>query len=90
MSEKPTPRTDAQDLWHGEPAVHISFARSLERELAAMRERAEGAERERDAMRAALRTIRDYEIDWRIDVAPNVENLRAIAENALGEEAIEL
>jgi len=27
-----TPETDNQPLWHGEPAVHIDFARRLERE----------------------------------------------------------
>lgn len=27
-----TPETDKYPLWHGEPAVHIDFARKLERE----------------------------------------------------------
>lgn len=27
-----TPETDNHPLWHGEPAVHIDFARKLERE----------------------------------------------------------
>ena len=27
-----TPETDSHPLWHGEPAVHIDFARKLERE----------------------------------------------------------
>ncbi len=27
-----TPETDKHPLWHGEPAVHIDFARKLERE----------------------------------------------------------
>lgn len=27
-----TPETDSYPLWHGEPAVHIDFARKLERE----------------------------------------------------------
>ena len=32
MSE--TPETDKHPLWHGEPAVHIDFARKLERNKA--------------------------------------------------------
>ena len=139
-----TPRTDnyADDAGTTRAqVVHIDFARKLERGLAAMRERAETAEREAKADRerclrmesqlairyrlrkeiidalgatdgddenkamsdalatitglreraeraeAALREIRDYDIDWRVDVAPNVETLRAIADEALGEEA---
>lgn len=33
-----TPQTDNHPLWHGEPAVHIDFARMLERERNYLRE----------------------------------------------------
>ncbi len=53
-----TPLTDRHPLWHGEPAVHIDFARKLERDVyEAEREikdltiRAQLAEKERDSLR---------------------------------------
>lgn len=47
-----TPETDNHPLWHGEPAVHIDFARKLERERNA-------AEEERVNMARQLRSEKE-------------------------------
>ena len=47
-----TPQTDNHPLWHGEPAVHIDFARKLERERNA-------AEDERVNMAKQLRSEKE-------------------------------
>lgn len=47
-----TPETDSHPLWHGEPAVHIDFARKLERERNA-------AEDERVNMAKQLRSEKE-------------------------------
>jgi hypothetical protein len=38
-----TPETDKHPLWHGEPAVHIDFARKMERERNKARHELKGA-----------------------------------------------
>ena len=59
-----TPQTDNHPLWHGEPAVHIDFARKLERERNA-------AEDERVNMAKQLRSEKEMHAHCqnRIDVA---------------------
>lgn len=59
-----TPETDNHPLWHGEPAVHIDFARKLERERNA-------AEEERVNMARQLRSEKEMHAHCqnRLDVA---------------------
>lgn len=59
-----TPQTDNHPLWHGEPAVHIDFARKLERERNA-------AEDERVNMAKQLRSEKEMHAHCqnRLDVA---------------------
>lgn len=52
-----TPETDSYPLWHGEPAVHIDFARKLERERDRYKSDVEVVTKERDEARNIARWL---------------------------------